>query len=208
MPIDPPDPLNPTSNVPTTNESLRKWLRNPIFWLAAVVVIGALVAAFAPPLLSDNTAANTAATSPCSDLPTSEQRQRCYQEEYERNSAGAGAEGTGAFSGVFGVVLLVLLYFLPSLVARKKPNANSVFVLNLFLGWTLIGWVVALAMAVNKPTPRVIQVTQPVAPVASQNAGPTKRCPFCAEEILEAAIVCKHCGRDLPTKHAPELPQY
>lgn len=28
-------------------------------------------------------------------------------------------------------------------------------------------------------------------------AEPTKRCPFCAEEILVAAVKCKHCGTDL-----------
>lgn len=30
----------------------------------------------------------------------------------------------------------------------------------------------------------------------------TKICPFCAEEVKLAAIVCKHCGKDLPTKEA------
>jgi Zn-dependent protease with chaperone function len=53
--------------------------------------------------------------------------------------------------GLAALLILGGIYFLPALIAagRKVPSAGSVFVVNLFLGWTLIGWVVALAMAVR-----------------------------------------------------------
>jgi len=53
--------------------------------------------------------------------------------------------------GLVIVVLLLAAYFAPTAIAvsRSHPHAASIFVLNLFLGWTLIGWVVALAMSVS-----------------------------------------------------------
>lgn len=56
--------------------------------------------------------------------------------------------------GMFLFGLIVLAYWTPTLVAfsRRVPNRVSVAVINCFLGWTVIGWVVALAMAVrDKP---------------------------------------------------------
>ncbi len=52
-------------------------------------------------------------------------------------------------SGPGILIAVALLYFLPSVVAvaRKVPNQGSVIVINVFLGWMVIGWIVALAMA-------------------------------------------------------------
>lgn len=40
----------------------------------------------------------------------------------------------------------LIAYFLPSLVAsrRKHSNLGAIQALNIFLGWTFIGWVIAL----------------------------------------------------------------
>jgi hypothetical protein len=51
---------------------------------------------------------------------------------------------------VFFVSLAV--YFLPALVAstRLHPNSKPIMLLNVFLGWTLIGWVGALVWSASK----------------------------------------------------------
>lgn len=66
---------------------------------------------------------------------------------------------TASTSGaaVFVLVLVIIaLYFVPTIVAssRKVTNTGSVFVINLLLGWSLIGWAVALAMAVRTKAPQ------------------------------------------------------
>jgi len=44
----------------------------------------------------------------------------------------------------------IALYFLPAIIAaaRQTHNATGILLLNIFLGWTLIGWVVALVLAI------------------------------------------------------------
>ena len=48
------------------------------------------------------------------------------------------------------VLAFIAAYFIPTLVGAKKRNVSAIFVLNLFLGWTVVGWVVALVWACTK----------------------------------------------------------
>ena len=48
-----------------------------------------------------------------------------------------------------------LMYFLPSIIAlaRSKRDLLAIFLLNLFLGWSVIGWIVALVWAAKSDVP-------------------------------------------------------
>ena len=46
-------------------------------------------------------------------------------------------------------IVLLLIYFVPTMVAGNKKNSMGVYILNIFLGWTFIGWVIALVWAVT-----------------------------------------------------------
>src|SRR5258708_33916971 len=57
---------------------------------------------------------------------------------------------------MFSLLFVVFLYFLPAILGRDKSDATGIFLLNLFLGWTLIGWVAAFIWAVSSDRPHYV----------------------------------------------------
>lgn len=62
------------------------------------------------------------------------------------------------FFGFWGLVTFwgaLMLYMLPSIISEKHHNYSAITVLNVLLGWTVIGWIVALIWALTKPQSEV-----------------------------------------------------
>jgi hypothetical protein len=57
-----------------------------------------------------------------------------------------------------GLAFSLALLFLPTLVARSRnhPNTAAIFLVNLFFGWTFIGWVIALLWACTRPASPIL----------------------------------------------------
>jgi hypothetical protein len=47
---------------------------------------------------------------------------------------------------IVALVVVAFLYFMPWVIAgiRGHHNTMAIFILNLFLGWTFLGWIAAL----------------------------------------------------------------
>lgn len=61
-------------------------------------------------------------------------------------------QGLMATLGLMVMGVGVGMYFIPTIAGfiRNKSNKMAILILNLFLGWTLLGWVVALVWAFTK----------------------------------------------------------
>jgi len=99
----------------------------------------------------------------------------------------------GAVGGGLGLLLVLFglgIYFVPAIKAYqvKKNNREAILALNIFLGWTLIGWVVALVWAYSKDTEG-----KPAGVVAI----PPVLCSSCGKYSQGGAMFCTQCGKKL-----------
>lgn len=55
---------------------------------------------------------------------------------------------------IFLLVVFVVIYFLPALIAGKRDhkNAGPIFVTNLVFGWTGLGWIISLIWSLTSNT--------------------------------------------------------
>jgi threonine/homoserine/homoserine lactone efflux protein len=67
-------------------------------------------------------------------------------------------EGEG-LEGLLNLAVLVAIYMIPALVARKRGHENTLAItaLNILAGWTLVGWVVAFVWACTGPNRRRLE---------------------------------------------------
>jgi hypothetical protein len=85
------------------------------------------------------------------------------------------------------VGLSIVMAVIPAYIAKSKGHSFGLF---LFYGLVLgpIAIIHALIMKGETGT--------------AEGGEGLKKCPYCAEKIQQEAVVCKHCGRDLPPLQA------
>lgn len=94
-----------------------------------------------------------------------------------------------ALAGLVGLVVIIVVgllglafYFIPSIVAvlRGCQSIGGIIILNVFLGWTFLGWLGALIWAASGEVSR---------PMAVQLI----KCPRCYNAIAGTSLQCPRC---------------
>ncbi len=58
----------------------------------------------------------------------------------------------GTIVWILAIIFFTLVYFIPAIIGwgKRKHNRVAILVLNIFLGWTFLGWVMALVWATTE----------------------------------------------------------
>lgn len=94
----------------------------------------------------------------------------------------------------------VALYFLPTIIgaSRHKTNLVGIFLVNFFLGWSIIGWVIALVWAVSAERVDQVAYVPRMPPGMAPQAQPQmhgRYCPSCGSAGPAGTQFCAQCGQ-------------
>lgn len=94
----------------------------------------------------------------------------------------------------------IIPYFIPSIIAflRRHQSAVPLLLVNIFFGWTLIGWIICLVWALTGSGSPATAVAPPPPPEA-KTAEPApaldrKYCIQCGTQIEPTGAFCHRCG--------------
>ena len=104
---------------------------------------------------------------------------------------------------LFILAIVFVPYFLPTIIAlvRKKRNTAAIVVLNLLVGWTVVGWIVALVWALAQDTPavavtNVTNYSPPPVTAGEQNMVQQPAfCQSCGAKLQNSGRFCPSCGK-------------
>ena len=94
---------------------------------------------------------------------------------------------------IFWLILAVLV----GVYASSKGRSGVGFFFVAVLLSPIVGFIIAL----------VVQPIHTNTDAKALRSGEYKKCPYCAELVKSEAVVCKHCGRDLPAAPAYTNPR-
>jgi len=93
------------------------------------------------------------------------------------------------------VPLAIVSGLIGAAILSSLDRGGYGFWTGLFLG--PFGWLLAVTKRRELIYERDHRSQKPKVSVAAPSARDEVACPFCAEQVLRAARVCKHCGRDI-----------
>ncbi len=95
----------------------------------------------------------------------------------------------------------IVPYFIPSIIAflRRHESAMPLFLVNIFLGWTLIGWIVCLVWALtgtgeSRGVPAASKPQAASPEPAPPPAVEKKFCTQCGGQGDPTDAFCRRCG--------------
>lgn len=84
------------------------------------------------------------------------------------------------------LVIAILLGLIPAAIAKSKGRSFGL--------WWLYGFLIFIVAL-----PHALMIRPNIQGLDEQaKLTGFRKCPFCAEFVRPDAIVCKHCGRDIP----------